>query len=373
MSNLRKTFHSSRFLVLLLGGLILAPSAFADGPSTPRERLQAIAPLVEGRAAGHDMTVEYEQIAASVGVQEKRLALWLQLFTSHGEPGLVSLSEASAIEMAEDVAGTWRMGHRLMNGQLSNQEAWMFHDVVEQRPGFSRIQSLTLEAGILEPALRSDPEDEGVFRLGAFGEVTHQEVSGPKWGLETGESAVLQRFDGELYGVGYPGIDRNRVRSRTEALWVNQAGIYRTVYFDHEFEEIAPDSEFQGLRDPEEPAPRSLFGATETTTIEPDVDHEVVAALESIGGASQVLSYNNFDSVETYLKMSERTLIPNLSAFWKEAKIDDRLLDPLVAMDEANLLRGTWSEPPPSEEGSPPVEDRQPRDVSPRTPRMGGL
>ena len=326
---------------------LLSPAALeARDLGTPKARMEAIAPLVQARVAGRELQPLLARRAAQEGVSEARLMLWLDLFMSHGHTGLLTLSPASAHEMARNEEGTWKMSGRLMDGRMSAQDAYQFNQIIELGPGYSKVRNLSLEAGILEDALRQGLPGDGSFRLGASGVILHQEVTGEQYGLEPGEVGVLQTFTGELYGIGYPGIDNNLVQSKVEALWVKQGDTYRTSYLTHEFRNLAANDQFQGLSSPpgpEKPKPEPKPEPAKRDII--SILHDIIGAIESVTGAFS-LTYTNFDSSESYAKSSPVSKVANIETYWAQAKQDSRLLDPNVALGKPP--RPTSTDPKPT-------------------------
>lgn len=316
------------FVAAALALLVGAPGLAKD-LATPKERMEAIAPLLQARIEGRDLRRVLTKRSAQSGVSEARLMLWMDLFLSHGHTGLVTISQASAAEMARREAGTWKMTSRVMDGQTSAQNAYQFNEILEIGRDYSRVRNLSLEAGTLEPALRQGLPGDGSFRLGAFGEILHREVMGEEYGLAPGEVGVLQVFQGELYGVGYPGIDNNIVLSRVEALWVKQGDVYRTAYLTHEFQNLAPNSQFQGLSVP--PGPERDKPGEPQKAASHGIIHDIIGAIAS-GFTAFSLTYSNFDSTENYTQTSTTSQISDLASFWQRAKQDSRLLDPMVAL-----------------------------------------
>jgi hypothetical protein len=324
-------------LSLAAMALTMAPRAFAEDPKTPFERLKAIAPLLAERYGG--VPTNKAAVAPIPATEKARMNLWADLFISHGIQGLTTLVPASADRFAQNQVGTFRLKHRFMDGKQSRQNAYQFSEMVEMRPGYAKIRTMILEAGVLEDALRQGPGD-GSFRLGAFGYVVQQDVSGERYGLRPGETAVLMTFDGELYGVGYPGMDRHLTHSHIETLWVNQGDAYRTVYFQHQFFDINPNDKFMGINGGanrpntrQEAIDKALTKNGKLSEFEEIGNHDADAMLAYTDNGYQ-LSYSHFDSLEEYDRISTVSAIVGIDKFWELAKVDTRLLDPAVAMAE---------------------------------------
>lgn len=330
--------NRNRFLTVSLSlaalALSTASQVSAAEPTTPFERLVQISPVLAQRYGGAAPTRK----ATTPTAEEARLNLWADLFVSHGIQGLTTLLPASADRFALNQVGTFRLKNRYMDGKLSRQNAYQFSEVVEMRPGYAKIRTMILEAGILEDALRQGPGD-GSFKLGAFGYVVQQTVSGERYGLRPGESAVLMTFDGELYGIGYPGMDRNLTNSKIETLWVNQGDAYRTVYFQHQFFNIAQNDKFMGINGGnnrkltrQESIDARLANPTKHS-VDEQIDEVSDAMLTYLDSGYQ-LSYAHFDSTEEYDRISPIPVITDIDKFWERAKVETRLLDPAVAMAE---------------------------------------
>lgn len=323
--------------LFLLAGMLLPQAAAAGTMSTPNERLEAIAPLLAARYSG-DVALRkaFAEQATRTQEDEARLKLWLNLFVGHGKHGLVSLLPANARELAENASGTWQMQGRNMEGVRSRQRAYQFNQIAESRPGYLKVRSLTLEAGTLERSLREGLPGDGTFKLGAYGEAVYEDVTGARYGLKPGESAVKMTFDGEVWGLGYPGMDQNVVRAHIDALWVFQGDAYRTVEFDHEFFNIAPNEQFPGLNEPS----RARGAAT------PKVDgHDAAEASLMSTRSKYFLTYSTFDSTEYYDKISSASLIPHPDQLWEAAKKNPALLDPDVAIQSVRNERPDTDRP----------------------------
>lgn len=289
--------------------------------SSPVEKLEILAPLVGARVAsattrgrdpderGNAGYVQLrERVAGETGIGANRLELWLELLLSHGRQGLVALNDASATEMATQLQGSWDMTGRFVSGQASNVRGRTYNEVLELRDGFARIRSLTVEAGELDLGEPPDAAMGNAFVLGASGMITHEEVRSARFGLAEDEVGVRQVFEGEFISINYPGIPPRGATVRLESLWVKQGRVYRTVFFQQSW-----DGATDGNRHLLEPA-----------------DIQITS-----WGDRYLLGYTNFDSFESYERVSSEVESGSIDAFWSRALEDPRLLDPAVHVGRA--------------------------------------
>lgn len=306
---MRKAYRLA-FLLIVLSSI--SSIAHAQSFATPSDRLKAIAPLVETRVAGGDLKAAFSKRAAAAKVEEKRLDLWLNLFLSHGREGLLTLAPASAIEMARQMEGTWKMGNRFVGNKMSNVQTRQYNQVVETREGFARVRSLTFEKGVLDTPLRvqkGGPQPR--FTLISYGDITHQVVQGEKYGLGPGETAVLQVYDGEIRGINYPGVPNDKpVAVKLETLWVRQGNTYRTAY-------MAP--RYEGVQTANLAGPEDHFIAA--------VDTQVTRS-----GDQFFLGYSNQDSSEFFQRISTKVAVGDIQKFYQQAMKNPRLLDPATQL-----------------------------------------
>lgn len=313
------------FVLTLVAAGLAAPAAASAAESaeeagafeSPKDKLAVLAPLVAPRVESGSVRIapprnpsqerttllEIARAAKETGLDARRLELWLELLVGHGREGLASLTDASAVEMAKQVQGSWSMVSRFMGREVSRVRTRMYNDVLELRDGYAKLRSLTVEAGTLDMGEAPDPERGNEFLLAAYGTITQEDVHGLEYGLAEGETGVLQVFEGEFIGINFPGIPPKGVTVTLESLWVRQGEVYRTVFFHHTWRGIT-----EAIRHLLEPGDTQITSWANRFT----------------------LGYTNFDSVEIYERISRDVEIGDIDAFWKRASESPRLFDPAV-------------------------------------------
>lgn len=339
-------------IVRLAATVGAATACSADAPvprsTSPAEKLQVVAPLVGTRAAAAsaalqlpqstqqprtsalqqasgrsrvDYARELERVAVETRIDPRRLELWLELLMSHGRPGLVALTHASATEMAAQLQGSWQMTARYIRGRASNVEARTYNEVVEASNGSSRLRSLTVEAGELDVEGTTTTAAANRFLLAAYGVMTHEDVRGSQLGLEEGETGVLQVFEGQFVAVNFPGIPPEGASVRLESLWVKQGDVYRTVLFQQTWRGAGDDG---------------------AHLMEP-ADIQITS-----WGDHYTLGYSNLDSFETHERMSADLDIGDLETLWRGIQQDPQLIDDAVRDPRSTVNSGDPAPVPPS-------------------------